>query len=294
MKTTLKNDLLTVTIDNFGAEVHSITDNRTGHEYLWCGDKKFWGRHSPVLFPLVGQVWEGRYRMDDQEYRLGQHGFARDREFELIADTSDDEVWFVLESDDRSMELFPRRFRLEIGYRLYEARLSVIWRVKNLDDKTMHFHIGAHPAFNYPDYSPADDVHGYLCFDSREVTSEILGTRGCVVDGEAVVELDNEGMIPLDAHTFDRLKTIIIDKGQVRRVSMLNKHREAYLTLLFHAPLVGIWSPSVEAPFVCIEPWWGRCDREGFAGDFAEREYTNRVDPGETFEASYMILFDRI
>ena len=294
MKTTLKNNLLTVSIDSFGAEVHSITDNATGHEFLWCGDKKYWGRHSPVLFPLVGRVWEGLYRLDGHEYSLGQHGFARDREFELIPDTPDDEVWFALESSDDTLALFPRRFRLEIGYKLYEARLSVIWRVKNLDDKDMPFHIGAHPAFNYPDYNAADAVHGYLCFDSRTVTSEILADSGCVTGGEAAVELDTEDMIPLDAHTFDKLKTIIIDKGQVRRVSMLNKNREAYLTMLFNTPLVGIWSPSADAPFVCIEPWWGRCDREGFNGDFIEREYTNIIAPGETFEASYMILFDRI
>ena len=115
---TLKNDLLTVEIDTHGAELKSITANRTNYQYLWHGDKTFWGRRSPVLFPIVGSVWNGRYRLDGNEYSLSQHGFARDCDFEIMTDKPDDEAWFSLESNAHTLSLFTRRFRLEIGYRL--------------------------------------------------------------------------------------------------------------------------------------------------------------------------------
>lgn len=292
MKTKLSNDLLTVTIDSFGAEIHSVINNRTKSDYIWCGDKHFWGRHSPVLFPLVGQVWEGIYRMDGTEYKLGQHGFARDNEFSAIPSEEADEAWFALESSDDTLKLYPRRFRLEIGYRLQETRLTVMWRVTNADSRTMHFHIGAHPAFNYPGFCPADPLQGYLAFDGKSLESEILGSRGCVVDGHRKLDLDHDGLLPLTSHTFDKLKTIILADSQVHRVSMLDVHKRPYLSVLFDSPVVGLWSPSPEAPFVCIEPWWGRTDYEGYEGEFADRQYTNAIEPGQTFEASYSIIFE--
>lgn len=290
----MKNDLLTVVIDNHGAELQSVKNNRTQQEYLWQGDKAFWGRRSPVLFPIVGSVWDGKFRIDGVEYALGQHGFARDSDFEVIADSPEDEAWFALESNDLTMSLYPRRFRLEIGYRLDEARLTVMWRVKNLDEKSMSFQIGAHPAFNYPEFNPDDAVHGYFLFDTRKpLVSQLLKEKGCISGDTAVIELGEDGMLPLTGDTFS-INTIMLQDRQVRRVSMLDKERRPYVSLLFNAPVVGMWSPSARAPFVCIEPWWGRCDRMNFDGEFSQRDYVNTLQPGETFEASYMVIFDNI
>lgn len=290
----LKNDLLTVVIDNHGAELQSVKNNRTQQEYLWQGDKAFWSRRSPVLFPIVGSVWDGKFRIDGVEYALGQHGFARDSDFEVIADTPEDEAWFALESNDLTMSLYPRRFRLEIGYRLDEARLTVMWRVKNLDEKPMSFQIGAHPAFNYPEFNPDDAVHGYFLFDTRKpLVSQMLKEKGCISGDTEVIELGEDGMLPLTGDTFS-INTIMLQDRQVRRVSMLDKERRPYVSLLFSAPVVGMWSPSARAPFVCIEPWWGRCDRMNFDGEFSQRDYVNTLQPGETFEASYMVIFDNI
>lgn len=293
MRQTLKNDLLTVEIDSFGAELQSITSNTTHYSYLWHGDKTYWGRRSPVLFPLVGSVWNGKYHMDGKEFTLGQHGFARDREFTVVEDCPEDEAWFCLEADDRTLELYPRRFRLEIGYRLQGERITVMWRVSNLDDKPMAFHIGAHPAFNYPEFNAADPVHAYVLFDRQEIATQRIAEKGCVGDGEFAVSLDCEHMLPLTGETFEHNALILAD-SQVRRVSLLDKARRPYLSLLFNAPLVGLWAPSPSAPFMCVEPWWGRCDRAGFEGDFSEREYTNIIAPGETFRAQYMIIIEDV
>lgn len=294
MKQTLKNNLLTVTVDTHGAEIQSIVDNRTGHEYIWHGDSRFWGRRSPVLFPIVGSVWDGRYRMDGLEYQLGQHGFARDSEFTPVVTDEEDELWFSLESSDDTLTRYPRRFRLMIGYKLVGERVTVMWRVTNLDDRVMHFQIGAHPAFDYPDFNPSDPVHAYLMFGrSTGLRSELIAEKGCVGPETVAVTPDEEGMLPINAHTFD-INTIILAGRQVSRVSVLTKERLPYLSVIFDAPVVGIWSPSADCPFVCIEPWWGRCDRVGYDGEFDGREYVNALDPSATFEASYTVIFENI
>ena len=289
----MKNNLLTVEIDSKGAELQSIRSNVTGHEYLWQGDSRFWGRRSPVLFPIVGAVWDGVYRMDGKEYRLGQHGFARDMQFDSIDDEADDEAWFALEADDETMLRYPRRFRLEIGYRLDAERITVMWKVINKDNREMHFQIGAHPAFNYPDFKETDPVHGYFHFDGKKLSRQTIREKGCVRQGETPISLDDSGLLPIGADTFADDAIILPDK-QVHRVSLLDKNLSPYLSLIFDAPVVGLWSPCREAPFVCIEPWWGRCDSEGYVGDYSQRAYVNALAPSAEFKASYLIAIDNI
>ena len=287
---TLSNDLLTVTIHPHGAELQSIENKSTGHQYLWQGDSRFWGRRSPVLFPIVGAVWNGTFRMDGTEYALGQHGFARDMDFTPVEGGPDDEAWFRLESTDATLEKFPRRFSLEIGYRLQEARLTVMWRVTNLDTRTMHFQIGAHPAFNYPQFNAADAVHGYFHIGGSDLATEVITEKGCVGAAGRVIP-DADGFVAITDTTFAH-DALIFGEGRVNRVSLLTKEHTPYLTLLFGSPAVGLWSPKPDAPFVCIEPWWGRADRVGYEGEFCDREYVNTLKPGDTFNASYMIIID--
>ena len=106
---TLKNDVLTVEVSEHGAELHSIRKGAT--EYLWQADPKFWARHSPVLFPIVGSVWDKLYRVDGKVYELGQHGFARDMDFVKV-EGNDTEVFYRLESNEETLKKYPWPFRL--------------------------------------------------------------------------------------------------------------------------------------------------------------------------------------
>lgn len=293
MTVTLKNDLLRVDISTHGAELQSVRSVRTGHEYLWQGDPRFWGRRSPVLFPIVGAVWGGEMRIDGTAYRLGQHGFARDREFAVVDDVPDGEAWFRLDADDDTLSLYPRRFSLLIGYSLQGERIEVMWRVINNDSRPMWFQIGAHPAFNYPEFNPSDPVHGYLALDGRNLHAEMIAEAGCVGPGKTPVTTDADGMIPVAAGTFAR-DAIILPDRQVRRVSLMDKEHRPYLTMLFRAPVVGLWSPDPDAPFVCIEPWWGRADSVGFTGDFSQRHWTEHLAPGREFTAGYLLIIDNL
>ena len=294
MKRVLENDFLKVTIDDHGAELVSIYDKEKDREVIWQGDPRFWGRHAPVLFPNVGRLYNDTSLIGGKTYTSGQHGFARDMEFAVMENVPENEAWFVLEANDETMMKYPRNFRLEIGYSLIGERVTVMWRVVNNDALRMSFQIGAHPAFNYPDFSSADPIHAYFTTDGGKILySQIIAEKGCIGDETMEVKADSDGLVPVTGATYSRGALIFAD-NQVHRVSMLSKDKRPYVTLMFSAPLVGLWSPSGQAPFMCIEPWWGRADKVGYEGEFAERQYVNHLEPGETFEASYMMIFDEV
>ena len=286
---TLENEILTVKVKEHGAELCSIVKGDT--EYLWQADPAFWGRHSPVLFPIVGSVWNGRYHVGDKEFVLGQHGFARDMDFEKV-NGSDSEVRYRLVSSDETVARYPWQFVLEIAYRLHGNKIDVIWEVSNPSDEEMYFQIGAHPAFNYPDYDPVKDERGYLSFDVKDNLQCIrIQEKGCV---NAVVtdplEIPQDGLLPLAKDTFDTIDTIMLQDRQIGRVTLHRNDRSPWLSLSFDAPVVGIWSPpGKNAPFICLEPWYGRCDRAGYEGDFTDKDWMNRLAPGERFSSVYTI-----
>ena len=288
---TLSNGILTVQVSELGAELQSIKKN--GHEYLWQGDPAFWGRRSPVLFPIVGSVWEKKYRVNGTEYEMGQHGFARDMEFFLVS-ASDDEVWYRIESSKDTLQVYPWQFVLEIGYRLSGNSIEVLWKVTNPSDEEIFFQIGAHPAFNYPDYDAQKPERGYFVFDRSEGLQCVrIKEKGCV-DAESRYPLIlTDGAIPLDWKTYDEIDTFVLQDSQVSRVSLLRPDKSPYLTVTFDAPVLGLWSPpGKNAPFVCIEPWFGRCDQAGYEGDFRNRDWMNALAPGKVFSASYTITLE--
>lgn len=286
---TLKNEILTVQVKEHGAELASIRKGSV--EYLWQADPMFWGRHSPVLFPIVGSVWEKRYRVDGREFELGQHGFARDMDFTMV-EGGEDEVRYRLGSTEDTLKKYPWPFVLEIAYRLHGNMIDVIWEVSNPGNEDMYFQIGAHPAFNYPDYDPQTMERGFLSFDRGEGLECIrIKEKGCV-DAETLYPLDipADGLLPLTRETFDKIDTIMLQDGQIGSVALYRTDRTPWLKLSFEAPVVGIWSPpGKNAPFICLEPWYGRCDRAGYEGDYRDRDWVNRLAPGERFSSVYTI-----
>ncbi len=310
----LSNGKLTVGVSRHGAELCGI--GRNGVEYLWQADPVFWKRHSPVLFPIVGSLWNGKCRFDGREYEMSQHGFARDMDFTPVS-VSDIEAWYRLESDEDTLSRYPFRFVLEIGYRLVDNRVEVHWTVTNPGETEMPFQIGAHPAFFYPDFDPSAADRGFFLLEgvdgSRLPALEyiLISEKGCAdtsrkhplcglsdADIDALPAetaanlrlLSGRGVIlPLDVHTFDRDALIFEDSG-LRKVTLLTKAGRPHLSLAFDAPVLGLWSPVAKnAPFVCIEPWYGRCDRAGYEGEFSGRDRVTRLAQGQTFRAKYTI-----
>lgn len=287
---TISTPQLSIQVSPHGAELCSIIAN--GREYLWQADPTFWKRHSPVLFPIVGSVWENEYRNEGVTYPLSQHGFARDREFELVFERSD-EVRYRLQSDEETLAKYPFPFCLEINYFVKWNKIELIWRIRNTGEKEMPFQIGAHPAFYYPDFNPETSERGFFGFDKTEGLNNILiSEKGCADPDNSYPLQLTDGLLPLDTHTFDR-DALILENSQVQKVTLYNKEKQPYLSLHFDAPVVGLWSPPAKnAPFVCIEPWYGRCDRAHYTGEFKDKDWMQHLAPGETFLGGYVIVIE--
>lgn len=266
---TLSNNHLTIKMKIAGGELTSIVNNKTGKEYLWQADPAFWKRHSPVLFPIVGSLWNGEYRNEGKVYKMSQHGFGRDYVFRLEQETASG-VSYILQYCDKTMKVYPFPFELRIGYKLQDNNVVVIWKVKNVGESDMHFQIGAHPAFFYPDFDDSTEKRGYFAFDKKEnLRYTLIKEKGCVESGtDFDLDLDEDGLFPINAHSFDK-DALILEDNQIKEVTLLDKQKKPYVRLHFDAPVVGLWSPKgKKSPFVCIEPWYGRCDRVGFSGEF--------------------------
>ena len=284
----LNNDVVEIEIHSKGAELKSLKKRSTGTEYLWKADPAFWGRTSPVLFPFVGGVKNKEYRTKGRIYSMGQHGFARDMEFDLLSQT-DDEIWFVLQDSEESREKYPYEFVLKLGYRLMEAGVEVCWQVENPGGEELPFSIGGHPAFNCPMEEGEKQTDYFLCFDTEEkVVSTRVSEKGLATDIKDVYAL-KQGYLKVTENLFD-YDALVIEHDQAKEVSLCRPDKTAYLTVRMEVPLFGIWSPPKKnAPFICIEPWYGRCDHEEFSGELKEREWENILMPGETWNASYQI-----
>ena len=219
---TLSNSQLSIQVSPHGAELCSICCN--GKEYLWQADPAFWKRHSPVLFPIVGSVWENTYKHEGQSYSLTQHGFARDMDFELISE-SENEVHYRLTDTEETRKKYPFPFCLEIGYRIEGKKVEVLWTVRNTGTKELYFQIGAHPAFYYPGYDAETAERGYFGFDKADGLRNILiSEKGCAdVAHDYPLEL-TDGLLPLDIHTFDK-DALILENSQVKEVTLYNKEQ---------------------------------------------------------------------
>lgn len=274
----LENDFLKISVDTHGAELSSIFNKKENKNMLWHGDSEFWGRKSPVLFPVVGKYKDGKTTYKGKEYALGQHGFARDSEFSLIEQTNN-KLSFELTSNEDSLTKYPFNFRLVCSFELKDNRIIVGWYVENTDDKTIHFSIGAHPAF----YCKKDET--VLSMNSENIKYNLINSDGLYTSKT----YDIESSFILHDSVFDN-DALIIENSNVTEVS-LSDNGKNYLTMKFSAPLFGVWSPTKKnAPFVCIEPWYGRCDGEDFNGDITEREWGNSLNIDENWYKEYEII----
>lgn len=284
----LKNEELTILISEIGAELQSIKD-ATGKEYLWQADPEYWPRHSPILFPIVCSVNNDTYRVDGEEYHLPRHGFARDREFRLLYQL-EDEVAFQLLWDDETLKVYPYLFALTITYTLDGKTVSVEWQVDNLDEDEIHFQIGGHPAFNIPDMNKGDVQHGRIQLDANapvyRYTSFIDGTHDMTED---LVETTEDGMIDFTDETWNK-DSIQIHRCQTTQADILDKEGKPVVTVYYETPVCAFWSPyKKNAPFVCVEPWYGVGDYRGFDGEFRDKPLMNHLLPGASFVGGYMI-----
>ena len=291
MRYILENEILCVEIDSFGAELKSVKNKTTNQEYMWQGDPQYWGRTSPILFPFVGSLKDKCYTYEGKTYSMGQHGFARDMEHALLSKT-DTTIYFELASTEETMEKYPFSFLLSLGYELVGNELKVIWKVtNNATDKTLHFSIGAHPAFNCPIHGEENKA-GYKFYfgGADEIHHHGHTDTGLSIEEDIVLPLEDH-RATMTPEFFDG-STYIIEGPQTTEIGVEDPAGDRFVTVFFDMPIVALWSPpGKNAPFICIEPWFGRCDAHDFEGTLEERAFNNALTAGDKFETSYTIRF---
>jgi galactose mutarotase-like enzyme len=291
MRYVLENDTLRVEIDSLGAELKSVKDKLTQQEYMWQGDPRFWNRTSPVLFPFVGSLKNSAFLYQGKSYATKQHGFARDMDHQLLSKT-DTSIYFALASNEDTLQKYPFSFILNIGYELTDNEVKVIWKVTNTDTcNPMYFHIGAHPAFNCPIHGEENKAGYKLYFaDVDEIHHHGHTNTGLSVEEDIILPLKNH-RATMTPEFFDRC-TYIIEGNQTNEVGIEDPEGNRIVSVLFDMPLFALWSPEKSnAPFLCIEPWCGRCDDVNFEGSLEERAFTNHLSAGKEFSTAYTMRF---
>lgn len=267
-----------------GAELTSIKYD--GKEMLFQADKAYWNRHAPILFPIVGKLKDGKTQIEEKQYEMSQHGFARDMEFEEIEKTSNKHQ-YILKSNAETFKKFPYQFELQVIYEVIENTLNVTYQVKNIDNKTIYFGLGGHPAFNC-EYSSGEYE---IAFDEKEDKIEFLKLKDGLIDIEKADNILVNNNIHLKADTFDNDAVIMKNINSHKVILQNNKTNEQILEFDFTGfPYLAIWSKK-GAPFVCIELWQNTADKINSNGVFKEKEDIIELKQEEIFTCKYSVTF---
>lgn len=284
----ISNNQLAVTISPIGAEVQSIKDVNTQCEYLWHGDAQWWSGHSPILFPIVGGLWNGTCRVDGQELHISKHGFVRRAPWRVVCVEADKAV-FEFVSTVGTFAIFPYAFRLTATYSLDDRKLRAEFCVENLGGSPFCFQLGGHPAIALPNWDDAQPLDGYLRLEGNPTHVLRAGEQGCLEPDTFPVPLNADGLVPLTVDTFSH-EALIFDNHQVSAATVLTPSGQPVARVESTAPVWLFWSPQgIHTPFVCLEPWYGLCDHQSFCGDITERPYINTVNGHATWMGEYGI-----
>lgn len=280
MKTSIKNSELIAVIDHKGAELISLKSNNN-REYIWEGNPEFWGKHSPILFPIVGTLKNNCYSYNDKEYHLLRHGFARDVNFELIKQT-DNQAIFLLKANDETMKVYPFHFELQLTYTLDKNKIVLTYTIINNDVVTIPFSIGAHPAFalskTFENYALQFEYKEHLI--SYQLENDLLSDK-TVSLGE------NTDRLPLNYSLFEK-DALIFKKLKSKKMFILENNSPIVSLEFKDFPHLGIWTKK-NAPFICLEPWLGYSDIVQCSGNILEKEAIQFVDAKKVFECHFTI-----
>lgn len=287
----LTNNDLTVQVNEMGAELTSVV-NSDGIEFMWQADKTFWGRHAPVLFPIVGRLKADQYQYNGQNYSMAQHGFARNNRFLVVNQTSTT-VTLELTANEATKVQFPFEFSLRITYTLDQHSLKVSYAVINQNSVEMPFSIGAHPGFNIPLVAEEANFTDYVLRVAPATNYQQIPLQAPLSDPANAQELNLRQPLALTHRLFEDDALILKLDGKETTVMLETAQNDHGVALtVANAPYLGIWSPyPKEAPFVCLEPWWGIADPVDTDGMLEHKLAMNHLAPQKQFTAQYSMTF---
>jgi galactose mutarotase-like enzyme len=264
---TVSSEALSAQIDPLGAQLSTLRDP-SGRELLWDGNPAFWNGRAPLLFPIVGTLVGGLYRLAGKSYALPRHGFARGKRFEVLS-ASPATALLRLIADDQTLAVYPFHFQLQVRFEITGSTLVISSTVINDGDTPMPASFGYHPAFRWPLPSGAARARHAIEFDLEEPSPiRRINAAGLLTAVRYPTPVQarrlalDDGLFTDDVVIFDAIRSRGLTYGA---------GTGPRLALGFpDTPYLGLWSKP-GAPFICIEPWHGMADPEGFTGDLFDK-----------------------
>ncbi len=291
MTVTIKNELLTVEIEHIGAQVRSVL-GADGTQYIWEGDPKVWGKHAPLLFPVIGRLKNGQYLLEGKAYQIGIHGFARDAEFTAVGQ-SEQEVSFQLAGSEATYKVFPFDFLLTVTYVLEKNTLIKRHRVENRSQWDMLYELGGHDGFRVP-LNPGEKVSDYsIVLPGVEVLEPYeMDNQYMMAPKSRSIPL-SEGKVNLHPMEYG-LDTVVVDRPPRGTVLLLDGSGSARITMCCaDFDYLGIWTVSepLRRKFVCLEPWTTLPDAVFCGRELSEKAGIRRLAPGTAETLTYSVTF---
>jgi galactose mutarotase-like enzyme len=284
----LQNDSLKLAVNLQGAELTSVRDLKDDTEYLWQADPSFWGRHAPVLFPIVGRLKDDQFQHRGQAYHLTQHGFARDLPF-VPQQAPEGSLTYRLQATPETKQRYPFDFQLDITYTLEGRDLRVAYEVSNLGAEPMPFSIGAHPAFRCPLVAGERfEDYDFVLAQAETVDRHLLA--GGLYTGEVERVLPQGDHLPLEGELFQRDALVFHDLASEWVALRSRQSGREVRMYIAGFPYFGLWTKP-GAPFVCLEPWQGLADYQRASGHLSDKVGIILLMPEQTHRASYRVSF---
>lgn len=276
---------LAAEIDPRGAQL-SILRDRTGRDLLWDGNPAVWAGRAPLLFPIVGALAGGSYRLGGAIYPLPRHGFARGKVFSLENSTASSAV-FRLSADDSTLRVYPFHFDLEVHFKLHGPTLSLTTIILNQGHGDMPASFGYHPAFRWPLPFGRPRSSHFIEFETDEPAPiRRIDAAGLLTPVRHPTPIVRRRLSLTDVLFQDDV--LILDQLRSRSVIYGSNEGPRLQVSFPDAPYLGLWSKP-GAGFICIEPWHGVTDFDGFAGDFKEKTGVFVLAAGESLSTTVSI-----
>lgn len=256
------------------------------HKFQIGNGNAFWKRQAPILFPIVGQLKNSRAQIEDNIYEMSQHGFARDMEFEEISKT-ENKHHYMLKYNKETLKKYPYKFELNVIYEIEMDTLTVTYKIRNIDNKTIYFGLGGHPAFKC-DYSSGEYE---IVFLEKEENIEFLKLNAGLIDTEEAQNILKDNRIYLKENTFDNDAIIMKNIKSNKVILQNNKTNQKILEFDFtEFPYLALWSKK-GAPFICIEPWQNTSDKIDSIQIYKEKENIVELPQDKEFKCKFKIRF---
>ncbi len=282
----LENKRYEVTFTTKGGEIQSFTDKQTGIQYMWQGDDTYWSGKNPSLFPIVGNTHTKDYEIDGKTYAMKNHGLIRYADLQ-VKHIDKDTMVMQLDSNEETLRQYPFPFHYEVMYRLQNDTLTITYHITNTGNQEMPFTFGLHPGFQCPLCEEESFEDYRIRFSQPETMQQLVFDKAF----KKPYQLEHRQLqtIPCDYALFEQYATLIYKHPKSTFVSLEGPKGHGVEVSIFGYPYFAIWTPKRNAPFICLEPWYGHADYSKLDVAFKDREGMMSLSPNKTFTTSYTI-----